>query len=254
MIETVDENKEQEEEDQFNKQIKQEKSVNFCFEVIQFDGFLMNFIVDCKPEIHLKGYEGSKRYLSLNLLDQKAAYWKFIYDYRINNIVLLDDRLNEPKVNSFFFSLHNKIQNYFSKSNREFKFREKYSFLFDRQKAVDLGKAENLFISFGSAYRYTNFSINIFYISSLNNESNNDRNEEHEVRIYRFWAFDPFNQIPHETSYFFKFLNIINFNNPLYSKMNSKYGGFMRKRDAYPKNSQNVSRYALHAEYAILLF
>lgn len=35
MIETVDENKEQE-EDQFNKQIKQEKNVNFCFEVISF--------------------------------------------------------------------------------------------------------------------------------------------------------------------------------------------------------------------------
>jgi hypothetical protein len=46
MIETVDENKEQEEEDQFNKQIKQEKNVNFCFEVISFVGFLINYKVD----------------------------------------------------------------------------------------------------------------------------------------------------------------------------------------------------------------
>lgn len=70
----------------------------------------MRLKVKCKPEVYLKGYEGSKRYLSLNLLDKKAAYWKFIYDYRINNIVLLDDRLNEPKVN-FFFLIQIQFQN-----------------------------------------------------------------------------------------------------------------------------------------------
>lgn len=46
----------------------------------------------------LEGYERSKRYIGINIPENKATYWKYIYENRINNIVLLEDRLNENMV------------------------------------------------------------------------------------------------------------------------------------------------------------
>ena len=51
----------------------------------------------------LKGYEDSKRYLNIYTTQDVASYWKFVYDARINNIILLEDRFNEFQVD---FSLY----------------------------------------------------------------------------------------------------------------------------------------------------
>lgn len=141
------------------------------------------------------------------------------------------------------------------------KFNEKYAFLFDRKQARDLGLKENLNVTFGSAYRYTNFSINIFYISStikdidLNNSTDNSSNEskEHEVRIYRFWSYDPINQIPNESGYYVKICSIVNYNNPVFVKSSVDRKGlpFLMKRNR-ENNLQNLpANYLLNSEYFI---
>ena len=47
-----------------------------------------------------KGYEESKRYLypKPSLIENKLKYWTFIYENKINNILLLEDRENEEAV------------------------------------------------------------------------------------------------------------------------------------------------------------
>lgn len=53
------------------------KDVNFCYE----------------------GYEHTKRYVNTTLFESHAKYWKFVYDSKVENIVLLEDHLNEGEVN-----------------------------------------------------------------------------------------------------------------------------------------------------------
>ncbi len=97
--------------------------------------------------------------------------------------------------------------------------------MFDRKLSHSLGQSENLNVNFASAYRYTNFSINIFYVSlvaasdrNANETTTSNDDNEHEVRIYRFWSYDPPNQLPTETSYYVKVVSIINYNNPVFVK------------------------------------
>ena len=48
---------------------------------------------------NFKGYENTKRYLSVNLADfKKSSYWKFILENKVNNIVLLEDFGDEGTV------------------------------------------------------------------------------------------------------------------------------------------------------------
>ncbi len=143
--------------------------------------------------------------------------------------------------------------------------------MFDRNIARELGQSENLNITFGSAYRYTNFSINIFYISSTikefdisddpntnnddtknnNNNNNNNVNKEHEIRIYRFWSFDPVNQIPNETCYYVKICSIVNYNNPVFVKGPVDRRGLPFLKKKYPRdNTQNYrsANYLVNSE------
>ena len=124
-------------------------------------------------------------------------------------------------------------------------FNEKYGFIFDR----NTKKVDNFNLSFGFAYRYTNFSINTFYLEPIASQGSSHQ-DEHQVRIYRFWSFDPLNNIPNETSYFVKLINIINYNNPVYSKsrFNEKFGPI--RKDPYPReNKSNIANYLMHSEY-----
>jgi hypothetical protein len=136
----------------------------------------------------------------------------------------------------------------------DLKFAQKYSFLFNRESLEAMGKLENLNITFGYAYRYTNFSINIFYLSLITpdesdrQESNTSKtNNEHQLRIYRFWTYDLSNDLPLESAYFLKMIQIINFNNPVVSNKFSSWG--IKKPDPYPKDGHsNVCNYLLHSE------
>lgn len=129
------------------------------------------------------------------------------------------------------------------------KFNKKYAFLFDREQANRFGQAENLNIEFGYAYRYSNFTINIFYLSLLNT---NDQvyDKELEVRIYRFWTFDAESNLPNNSALYVKLIQIINFNNPQLAKPSQNKFNLWRKRD-YPKDNFNdLTNYVIHSEYS----
>ncbi len=115
-----------------------------------------------------------------------------------------------------------------------------------------MGQTENLNVTFGSAYRYTNFSINIFYISSKLKDTDNSTNDskEHEVRIYRFWSYDPINQIPNETGYYVKICSIVNYNNPVFVKSSVDRKGlpFLMKRNRDNNNQNLPANYLLNSE------
>ncbi|CAF0939077.1 unnamed protein product [Brachionus calyciflorus] len=181
------------------------------------------------------GYEKCKRYINLRLQSDRGTYWKFLYDNKINNIVILDDRSNEALFN------------------------KRYSFLYNKDLASRIGQAENLNIEFGYAYRYTNFSINIFYLSLLNTKDNTD-DKEHEVRIYRFWSYDSETNLPTESAYFVKLIQIINFNNPQLIKPQQNRFNRRRRKDLYPKDNFNdLTNYVIHSEepsrmYSFMVF
>ncbi|RNA42537.1 hypothetical protein BpHYR1_000969, partial [Brachionus plicatilis] len=149
-----------------NKKIRAEK-----INEKSLDESIGTFLTDPDVNFFYEGYEKNKRYINLKLRSERGAYWRFLYENKINNIVILDDRFNE---------------NLFNK---------KYSFLFDREQANRFGQSENLNIEFGYAYRYSNFTINIFYLSQLNT-TDQVIDKELEVRIYRFWTFDAENNLP----------------------------------------------------------
>lgn len=94
--------------------------------------------------------------------------------------------------------------------------------------------------------------MNTFYISPIVSSSNNSKetpeeNKEHQVRIYRFWAYDEKNDLPLESAYFLKMIQIINFNNPVHN--NDKFMAFARKSERYPKDGYNsISNYLFHSE------
>jgi hypothetical protein len=185
----------------------------------------------------IDGYEKSKRYLCVKekLILTPSSYWDFIYLYRVTNVILLEDRYNELKFN------------------------RTYSFLYNRESSRVTDT--NLEIVFRTAYRYSNFSVNIFNLTRIDDPStskeqilsgknlNDGKDSMHQVYIYRFWALDPSTHIPTETSYFLKFLQIINTNNPIFTKLNQ----FTNKEQSpnatkYPRdNIGPITNYILHA-------
>lgn len=46
----------------------------------------------------LKGFGSDKRYLNINITDNQENYWKFVYDNKISNILLLEDKFDESFV------------------------------------------------------------------------------------------------------------------------------------------------------------
>lgn len=73
--------------------------------------------------------------------------------------------------------------------------------------------------------------------------------QEHEVRIYRFWAYDPCNELPQESAYFLKMIQIINMNNMNNSPRNNPFSVLARKNQRYPRDGfNNISNYLLHSE------
>lgn len=86
--------------------------------------------------------------------------------------------------------------------------------------------------------------MNVYTISSFK-ESLNESNEI-TVRLYRFWSFDPSNDIPNESAYYLKMIQIINFNNPIYTKTDNRI--ISQRNNVYPRSS-NVSNYLLESKY-----
>lgn len=111
-----------------------------------------------------------------------------------------------------------------------------------------IGREENLTVTFGFAYRYTNFSVNTFFLSKTSSDQTvSGENQEHEVRIYRFWAYDPSNDMPQETVYFLKMTQIMNVNN---SSQQPRLPGFTRRNQLYPKDGfNNMANYLIHSGY-----
>ena len=107
-------------------------------------------------------------------------------------------------------------------------------------------------ITFGVAYRYTNFSLNIFYMKPKNPTEEERLQPDHEVKIFRFWAYDPKNNVPCETVYFLKMVQIVNFNNPAFTKLpiqNTKFAQLNLRDGRYPRDSHaNISNYLLHSK------
>ena len=101
----------------------------------------------------------------------------------------------------------------------------------------------------------------IFYISSklkdgdLNNSTDNSSSgsKEHEVRIYRFWSYDPVNQIPNETAYYVKICSIVNYNNPVFVKSSVDRKGlpFLMKRNRENNNQNLPANYLINSEYFV---
>ena len=120
--------------------------------------------------------------------------------------------------------------------------------MYNREQSSRIGQAENLNIEFGYAYRYTNFTINIFYLSLLNTSDKNE-DKEHEVRIYRFWSYDTNSNLANESAYYVKMIQIINFNNPQLNKPQQNKFNRRRKKDLYPKDNFNdLTNYVVHSE------
>lgn len=45
-----------------------------------------------------KGYNHAKTYLALKKFENKSFYWTFIHDFKISNIIVLEDKTDEDKV------------------------------------------------------------------------------------------------------------------------------------------------------------
>ena len=72
--------------------------VNETKELLAHEEITKNFINDSNVNFCFEGYDQSKRYININLFDNRDDYWKLIYEYKINNILLLEDRFNEKLV------------------------------------------------------------------------------------------------------------------------------------------------------------
>lgn len=90
----------------------------------------------------------------------------------------------------------------------------------------------------------------------MNPLNTNDQtyDEELEVRIYRFWAFDSESSLPNNSSYYVKLIQIINFNNPQLTKPNRNKSNLRRKQDYPQDNFNDLTSYVIHSEYFTIGF
>ena len=136
---------------------------------------------------------------------------------------------------------------YFLKLILKKKFIEKYGYIFDRNNLAGIGETENIQVTFDSAVRFANFSVNLFYITSRKFEEK--EKVRHELRLYCFWSFDPYSNVPNEVGYYFKMIKIINENNPKVLQMlaNNKH---LKNKKLFKNiaNMDAISNYILHSE------
>ena len=87
--------------------------------------------------------------------------------------------------------------------------------------------------------------MNIFSLSELELGNKDPKKNFHQVRIYRYWAYDPANNIPTESNYFLKMIQIINYNNPVCVGDKKFF-----KTQPYPQEdySDAVANYVLYSE------
>lgn len=77
--------------------------VKFCFEVnSKWNQFVKIILIKILFILPKKGFQSNKRYLNINLMENKPLYWKFVYDYNINNVILLEDKFDETGVSIFY--------------------------------------------------------------------------------------------------------------------------------------------------------
>lgn len=178
---------------------------------------------DQRIQFFYQGYENAKRYLNINLDQTKpSAYWEFVYEYKINNILLLEDATIQS--NPAYEFLLNQQTSYFS----------------------EVG----LSVEFNSMFRYTNFDMLVFHISSTKStENEQNKTTNHVIRVYKYWAYDPINNIPIESAFFIKMIRTINFFNPVYKKLNNRFN-----RIGYPKEGVDIASYLLHSDNPLKLF
>ena len=48
-----------------------------------------------------KGYDESRRYMNIKLFENPGKYWNFIYENKINNVILLENRLESEDIVNF---------------------------------------------------------------------------------------------------------------------------------------------------------
>lgn len=172
------------------------EGVNFCFE----------------------GYDKSRRYINTKFFKNPSDYWSFVYEFKINNIVLFENRLENENI-----------------------FVEKYADIFDQDSLSKIGDSAPIKVHFSSVTRYTNFTINLFYIESTN-PADKDK-PKHEVRLYSFWCFDQKTNLPNETSAYYRMIKVLNENNPKIATKVTKKNKNKPKLDA-------ISNYMIHSENA----
>ena len=94
--------------------------------------------------------------------------------------------------------------------------------------------------------------INVYKLNSTAKAEDNTVQKEFIVRLYKFWAFDPNNDIPNESAYYLKMLQIINYNNPIFTGLVNK---FSNKNDVYPREHlDNMSNYLIESKFVYFLF
>ena len=97
-------------------------------------------------------------------------------------------------------------------------------------------KVENIKITYENSISYSNFNLTSLRLSNLESS--------HLVNIYRFWSFDPVNNIPNE-DYFSKMTNLINARNPGF--FNVTLVSFQRPK--YHKEINNIGNYLIHSRF-----
>ena len=80
--------------------------------------------------------------------------------------------------------------------------------------------------------------MNLIYLNS----SANREIKDFELRVYRFWAYETGNNVPSETVYFLKMLQIMNYNNPIFTKN-------VQSKKGYPMDEKQITNYLLHSGF-----
>ena len=113
-----------------------------------------------------------------------------------------------------------------------FKIYKKYEHLIE----LNSLKVEDIKITYENSISYSNFNLTSLRLSNLESS--------HLVNIYRFWSFDPVNNVPNE-AYFSKMTYLINTRNPAF--FNVTLASFQRPK--YHKELNNIGNYLIHSRF-----
>ena len=88
--------------------------------------------------------------------------------------------------------------------------------------------------------------MNVYKLNAISKTEDDPSPKEFIVRLYRFWSYEPTNDIPNESAYYLKMMQIINYNNPIFTDVGNK---FARKNSAYPREHlDNMSNYLIESK------